>query len=275
MPGKGFTLHMPSVKTNIAQDAEYCTIERDGEKRRLRFHDYDELYRIPGLYEEIFYERLQCVSPDVVVSLLLGEVVKDGQEVAEVAALDLGAGNGLVGEALRRRGARQVVGIDIIKEAAEAAERDRPGVYDAYFVEDVTRLSPASRRALDGYRFNAMTCVAALGFADIPPEAFAAAYNLVEKGGRVGFNLKQDFMDEEDSSGFSRLIRDISDGGAFAPDISVKYCHRYSVSGRPLYYVAVVGRKRHDISDEAIARSLRAERAGLHSPARGIAELRT
>ena len=39
-----------------------------------------------------------------------------------------------------------------------------------------------------------MTTVAALGFGDIPPDAFAAAFNLVEDGGHVAFTIKEDFI---------------------------------------------------------------------------------
>jgi hypothetical protein len=35
-----------------------------------------------------------------------------------------------------------VVGVDIIPEAQEAADRDRPGVYEDYYVVDLTRMQP-------------------------------------------------------------------------------------------------------------------------------------
>ncbi len=48
--------------------------------------------------------------------------------------LDLGAGNGVVGEELKKRGVSRLVGVDIITEAQAATERDRPGVInDNYF----------------------------------------------------------------------------------------------------------------------------------------------
>ena len=51
--------------------------------------------------------------------------------------LDLGAGNGMVGEALREHGFEEITGVDITPEAGEAAERDRPGVYADYHVCDL------------------------------------------------------------------------------------------------------------------------------------------
>ena len=35
--------------------------------------------------------------------------------------------------------------------------------------------------------------VAALGFGDIPPQAFQGAFDLLEPGGLVGFNLNERF----------------------------------------------------------------------------------
>ena len=39
-------------------------------KRKIKFHDYDEIYQVPGLYEQIFYDRLKCTSPNKVTSIL-------------------------------------------------------------------------------------------------------------------------------------------------------------------------------------------------------------
>ena len=162
-------------------------------RRRIRFHDYHEIFKIPGLYEQLFYEELKCDSPRTIAGLI-GEQV-DNDTAADLRVLDVGAGNGMVGEELDRMGAKHIVGVDIIEEAAEAAERDRPGIYDDYFVVDLTDIPADDQRALEEHRFNCLTTVAALGFGDIPPEAFAAAYNLVEDGGLIAFNIKERFVD--------------------------------------------------------------------------------
>jgi hypothetical protein len=98
-------------------------------------------------------------------------------------------------------GAEFLVGVDIIDEAAKATERDRPGFYDNYHVVDMTALNEGQRRELAGYRFNTLTCVAALGFGDIPTRAFVAAYNLIQPGGWIAFNIKEDFLTNGDRSG--------------------------------------------------------------------------
>ena len=53
--------------SSTTQDNEWCLVEVDGEQRRVRFHDYDEIYAIPGLYEELFHRCLECASPEVPV----------------------------------------------------------------------------------------------------------------------------------------------------------------------------------------------------------------
>ena len=66
----GFDVRRPDSARGLSQDEEYCLVVRDGEERKIRFHDYDEIYRIPGLYEYLFYDRLKCTSHDQVSSLL-------------------------------------------------------------------------------------------------------------------------------------------------------------------------------------------------------------
>ena len=46
----------------LSQDEEWCEITIDGVAHRIRFHDYHELYSVPGLYEQLFCERLECWS---------------------------------------------------------------------------------------------------------------------------------------------------------------------------------------------------------------------
>lgn len=231
----------------VAQDEEWCEVTLDGERQRVRFHDYNEIYEQPGLYEQLFYTELQCVSPETVCQLLGAQLGSRGLTDEDLRVLDVGAGNGMVGEELRRIGASHVVGADIIPEAASAAERDRPGVYDDYLVADLTDLSPDEDRELADAGFNCLTTVAALGFGDIPPEAFAVAYNHVEPGGLIAFNIKEDFLRDGDGSGFSRMVKRAIDDGALELIAEQAYRHRLSVTGEPLRYVALVGVKRADL----------------------------
>ena len=208
--------------------------------RGIRFHDYAEIYSVPGLYEHLFYERLRCQSPAVVAELLAGAVREAGEDPSQLDVLDLGAGNGMVGEALREHGFEEITGVDITPEAGEAVERDRPGVYADYHVCDLLDPPPE----LAGASFGAMTSVAALGFGDIPPEVFAAAFDRVQDGGWVAFTIKEDFLDGGDDSGFAGLISGLLDDGAIEERGRRRYRHRLDVAGDPIHYVAIVGVKR-------------------------------
>lgn len=227
------------------QDEEFCEVVIDGEARKIRFHDYDEIFKLPGFYEQLFYEELKCDSPRTVADLI-GEQVEQTERNG-LRVLDVGAGNGMVGEELDELGAGTIVGVDIIEEAAVAAERDRPGLYDDYFVVDLTDIPADDRRELEAKKFNCLTTVAALGFGDIPPEAFSAAYNLVENGGLIAFNIKEKFVEDGDRSGFEEMIQTALDDGTMELQAQRRYRHRLAVSGDPLYYIAIVARKRANI----------------------------
>jgi predicted TPR repeat methyltransferase len=227
----------------LDQDEEWCDVELDGEWRRFRFHDYADIYAVPGLYEQLFYRELECCSPATVAELLVDCLGDAGVDPAGLRLLDVGAGNGMVGEELDRLGVGSIVGLDILPAAAEATGRDRPGVYDRYLVADLTDLDPADRGTLEDQGFNAMTCVAALGFGDIPPQAFSQAFDLVEEGGWIAFNIKEDFLERGEDSGFAGLVRRLRDGGALELVGQKAYRHRLSAAGEPLRYVAMIGRK--------------------------------
>jgi SAM-dependent methyltransferase len=225
----------------LSQDEEWCEVLLDGEWRRIRFHDYGDIYAVEGLYEHLFYVRLRCQSPTVVATLLAEAVEAAGEDPGELAVLDLGAGNGMVGEALREHGFRELTGVDITPEAGDAVERDRPGLYGDYHVCDL--LDPPAE--LDRERFGAMTSVAALGFGDVPPEVFQAAFDRVRDGGWVAFTIKEDFLDRgDDDSGFSGMIAGMLRSGEIDERGRRRYRHRLDVAGDPIHYVAIAGVKR-------------------------------
>lgn len=240
-------VRFPDPEEAVDQDQEWCEVGYNGTARRIRFHDYHELYDVPGLYEQVFYEELQCRSPQAVGGLLLEELQSAGEDPRSLRVLDVGAGNGMVGEELARHGAGMLVGVDIIEEAEKAARRDRPGLYEDYFVLDLTAMPDDARTQLEQKRFNCLTSVAALGFGDIPPRAFAEAWNLVSDGGWAAFTIKEDFLGGDDDTGFSQLIRMMLDQGTLDLCGQRRYRHRLSMAGEPLHYVAMVARKRDDV----------------------------
>ena len=90
-----------------------------------------------------------------------------------------------------------------------------------------------------------MTSVAALGFGDVPPEVFTAAFDLVEDGGWVAFTIKEDFLDGEDESGFAGADRrDAARAARSSERGRRRYRHRLDVNGDPIHYVAIAGVKR-------------------------------
>jgi predicted TPR repeat methyltransferase len=243
-----YDVRLPQVDdAEFDQDQEWCEVLIDGEPRRIRFHDYHEIYSIPGLYEHLFYELLECDSPRAVTALLGTALRSAGRRAADLRVFEVGAGNGMVGEELTELGVRSIVGVDIIDEAAMAAERDRPGTYDDYLVLDLTAIPEDTHAELRDRRFNCLVTVAALGFGDIPPDAFANAFNLVEPGGLIAFNIKEDFIADGDGSGFSRLISRAMEDGTLDVRAERRYQHRLSIAGEPLHYVAIVAEKRADL----------------------------
>jgi hypothetical protein len=238
----------PDHDNDLDQNEEFFKLVTESGEQRLRIHDYDKVYQVPGLYEEVVYDRLKCDSPDMVCSLLAQEINEAGSPDSEMRVLDFGAGNGIAGECLVEKfDCETVVGLDIIPEAKDAAHRDRPEIYDDYFVMDLSEPSNDDLQTLDKWNFNVLLTVAALGFGDIPTQGFINAFNLVEKEGWVAFNIKDRFMTDEDDTGFYDTINTMM--GESLEALKIKhYCHRLSMSGEPLHYYAVVGRKKDEIT---------------------------
>lgn len=241
----------------LAQDQSFFRLTEDGKEHRIRLHDYGQIYSRPGLYEQLFYQRLLCTSPMKAQEVLLQALRNNHIDVHTLRVLDLGAGNGMVGELLD---AARVVGVDIFEEARMACERDRPHAYDAYYVADMTQPGEALMDELRQWRLNCMTCIAALGFGDIPVRAFANAFNLLEPGGWAAFNIKESFLSDGDQSGFSTLIKGLMMHDTMQVHHLERYRHRLSIDGQPLFYYLVAGCKQRDITEEEITAALASER---------------
>jgi hypothetical protein len=250
MPNRYRIQFPPSDSQKLGQDEIFFTLIEDGEAKRLRFHDYDEIYKRPGLYEQLFYERLRCNSPAKVADLLQRALNTVREPVTELRVIDLGAGNGMMGEVLKREGVARMVGADIIPEARDAAYRDRSTVYDDYYIDDFANLDADVLEELREWRFNCLTCVAALGFGDIPPRAFFTAMKLVRTDGWLAFNIKETFLDHTEHTGFSRLVREL----IFSKYLDIyhleRYRHRLSMEGTQLFYYALVGRMTASIPED-------------------------
>lgn len=249
-------IRLPSFETpeeSPDQDEAWCDVRLNGDYERFRFHDYGKIYNVPGLYEKLFYNLLECCSPSVIANLL-NEVATDfGADVQKFRVLDVGAGNGMVGDELAELGVKTIVGIDIIPEAKTSTERDRPGIYQDYLVADLTKLSSEENQKLRQAKFNCLTNVAALGFGDMPPLAFLRALEFIEPSGWLAFNIKEAFLRGEDQSGFDRLIQTLTEEQYILPQCYRRYQHRLSVAREPLFYVVMIAQKMKEIPEEFIA----------------------
>ena len=242
-----YEVHFPKNACELDQNEEWIKVVTNNGSKKLRLHDYSDFFDIQGLYEEVMCDKLKCNSPNVVCSLLEKEMVKSDDEIDKLRALDFGAGNGMVGECFSEKfDCEAMVGLDIIPEAKTAAYRDRPEVYDEYYVMDLSTIKENDQKTLEKWNFNTLLTVAALGYGDIPTKAFINAFNVIEEGGWIAFNIKDRFMSEKDDSGY-RCALDAMMGDSLDLLQTVQYRHRLSLAGDPLHYYAVIGRKLKDI----------------------------
>ncbi len=248
---EGLEIALPPLDSD--QDEEWVIAKTEDGWRKIRLHDYNEVFKVPGLYEKWVYETLRCQSPTKIADLMARALLREGALAGDCVTLDLGAGNGCVAEELERIGLTKFVGVDLIAEAAESAERDRPGLYDDYVVCDLTDLSPKQRARLESHAFNTLVCVAALGFGDIPPLAFATAFNLISDGGWIAFNIKSNFLEADDTTAFALLVKRMMDEGVLGSLLEETYTHRLNPLGEQLEYVAIIGRKLRAIPDAWVA----------------------
>lgn len=254
MPTRHRIQFPPQDATNLSQDEVFFYVVEDGNKIRLRFHDYEAIYVRPGLYEQLFYDRLKCTSPGKVANILRDTVESNGQDATALRVLDLGAGNGMMGQALKLQGVSRLVGVDIIPEARDACLRDRPGMYDEYYVADFTDIGAELCEELCEWQIDCLTSVAALGFGDIPQRAFVQALQFVRPGGWAAFNIKHTFLDPSDTTGFSALVRELLYSESIEVHHIERYWHRLSMEGSPLTYFAIVLRKKSEVPTELLER---------------------
>jgi hypothetical protein len=215
----------------------------DGTVEEITLHDYARMYALPGVYEQIVQEDLRCRSPAQVAQMLAGALHALHRDPAGTRVIDVAAGNGVSGEALRATGVDVVLGTDLAPEARAAALRDRPGVYDEYLTLDLTALSAEQAAHVRSLRADALTCVAPVGTAEgtVPPRAIAAACGLL-----TGEPLVVTLYDPRHGE------PDPLDEGFFADAVGAeatlvdheRYLHRFLVTGAPYELEASVWKLR-------------------------------
>jgi hypothetical protein len=213
----------------------------DGRVEELRLHEYERLYSLPGVYEQIVQERLGCTSPAKIAALLGAAVDAAGWPRADVRVIDVAAGNGISGEALAAEGLTAVLGTDIVPAAREAAVRDRPGLYDEYLTLDLLALTAEQARRLRSLRANALTCVAPVGddSSQVPVAAFLEAVSALTDDAFVAY-MHDPNHGVDDVVG-AELFRERL--GAEATEVArERYLHRRTVNGAAFEMVGVVWR---------------------------------
>ncbi|MFF8022918.1 hypothetical protein ACFZDJ_17655 [Streptomyces sp. NPDC007896] len=219
-------------------DGEYIALS---EHEMVHLHEYARIYAVPGLYEHVVQERLQCRSPGVAAAGFLRAAARLGLEPGSMTVLDVGAGTGLVGELVRRDGVAQVVGVDSLPAARVASLRDRPGVYADYVVGDFLR-DDALREALHPYVFGGLVSAGAFGGTHATPQALENALAVLPAGAPVAFTIDERWMDESDPEGFGAAVERLVAAGGLAVMERTRFQHRVTTTGEPIFYQLVVGR---------------------------------
>ena len=218
----------------------------DGTTDRFRLHEYDRVYAVPGLYEEVVQRRLESASATVLADRLVACASDAGVRPAALAVYDLGAGNGVSGDALRARGVGTLVASDGIEEARAAALRDRPGLYAEYLVGDTDDL-PQVAELIGAHGLNALVCAGALGLGHISAESFHRLWTAFPAGSWFSVSLHEDLA-EPGGSDFGEYLAGFeqrTDGGEIL--VRERFRHRLTMAGEPITYVAIVARKPLDV----------------------------
>ncbi|MDJ1173872.1 class I SAM-dependent DNA methyltransferase [Roseofilum capinflatum] len=241
-----FDIRIPQESENSVIQEEFVWLKNNGEERKIKLHDYPQIYRIPFLYEHLM-EKLQAQSHTILSSLLAEQVTQAGGSVEDLVVLEVGAGSGMFGKALADLGIKSITGIDIVPEALDAVSHTYPGVYENYYIEDLSNLSETTHKALSNRGFNCIVCGSALGFNHIPASAWATAYNMVAPHSWIAFNVQKERWEDTGANSFSAWHPWVAKEAIFKMEKTHEYQHRFYLDGRSLIYVAIMGRKKSDI----------------------------
>jgi trans-aconitate methyltransferase len=210
----------------------------DGTTERIVLHDYSRVYAVPGLYEEVVQNRLGCASPRVLAESLADAVSATGASMAALRVLDVGAGNGVVGEELHARGAQVVAGTDGVVAARDAARRDRPELYEVYAIAGVEEIAP--EQLVADYRLTALTCAGALGIGHVEVSDVARWWAAFPSGSWFAATVAPDVVDAAGQDLLGALA-------AAEPGTEVMrnepFAHRRRMSGDIITYNVVVAHK--------------------------------
>ena len=239
MPGRVVRLIGPPEA-----DGEFIALRGETEDEEIvHLHDYERIYSVPWLYEHIVQDLLRCRSPQAAVDGLARALTRLGMNPAEIVALDLGAGTGIVGQLARDLGVGTLIGIDSLEAARTACLRDRAGVYREYLVADLAAPSPLLLARLRHHRPTALISAGAFGGAHAPPAALMNALALLPKGAPVVFTIDERWMQSDGPGGFRAPVTRLLTSGELRLLERSRFPHRLSTAGHPIHYELLVATK--------------------------------
>lgn len=211
----------------------------DGRVEEMRIHEYGRVYDEPGLYEAVVQDRLECRSPATLASSLVAVAQAEGVDIAGLSALDLGAGNGLVGEHLRAAGvAGSIVGQDAEPAAAGATDRDRPGTYEEFLSEQIDDLDLAA--VVAQYDLSCLVGAGALGMGHIERRQIETAWGAFGPGSWLAVTFHESVLTESGGE-----LRAFVDALLSAGELRLleRFRHRLTMTGEAIHYYVMVARK--------------------------------
>ena len=242
---------MPEIARLIGPpeaNGEYVALrDADLDEEVVHLHDYERLYRVPGLYEHVVQDLLQCRSPQVAADGLAYALARLAMDPAETVLLDVGAGTGIVGELVTAAGVPCVIGIDALEAARRACLRDRPGVYRDYLVGDLAAPLSDLLTRLRRHGPNALISAGAMGGGThMPPRALVNAVSLMPGGAPVVFTIDERWMNTDDPGGFKTPMTELTGSGALRLLRRTRFQHRLSTTRSPIHYELVVAARGSD-----------------------------
>jgi hypothetical protein len=218
-------------------DGEYVAL---GDREIVHLHDYTRIYAVPGLYEHVVQERLQCCSPQVAAAGFLRAAARAGLPASSMTVLDVGAGTGLVGELLANGGVTRIVGVDALPAARAACLRDRPGVYGSYLVGDLGSGDSELWTDLRAHELGGLVSAGAFGGTHAPPAALVNALAILPPGAPIVLTIDERWMDTSDPDGFGVAVRQLTDRGDLQVAERTRFKHRITTTGEPVFYELLV-----------------------------------
>jgi len=219
-------------------DGEYVAL---GDREIVHLHDYTRIYAVPGLYEYVVQEQLQCRSPQVAADGFLRAVASTTSSAGSLTVLDVGAGTGLVGGLLRGAGIERMVGVDALPAARAACMRDRPGVYSDYLIGDLAAGDAELLAELRELGPGGLVSAGAFGGTHAPPAALVNALAMLPPAAPVALTIDERWMDASDPDGFGSAVRRLADAGAFEVVERSRFKHRITTTGEPVFYELLLG----------------------------------